>query len=89
MSPPPKKKKKIPMLTKNLGVLVNALLQLLLAYMSSASGGSPQTPTRVLPLDPGGGLLSPVPQFCSPPKQISGYAPVFVPKIFTVAFVEI
>jgi len=36
----------------------------------------PQTPTRVLPLDPTGGLLSPVPRFCPPPKQISGYAPV-------------
>jgi len=36
----------------------------------------PQTPTRALPMDPAGGLLSPVPRFCPPPEQISGYAPV-------------
>ena len=35
-----------------------------------------QTPTRALLLDPAGGLLSPVPLFCPPPKQIFGYAPV-------------
>jgi len=34
-----------------------------------------QTPTRALPLDPAVGLLSLVPRFCHPPKQISGYAP--------------
>jgi len=28
-----------------------------------------------LPLDPAEGLLFPVPLFCPPPKQISGYAP--------------
>jgi len=41
--------------------LVNTLLRWLL------SGA--QSPTMALPLDPAGGLLS-------PPKQISGYAPV-------------
>ena len=35
--------------------------------MSSASGGAPW-----LWPDPAGGLLSPVPLFCPPPKQISG-----------------
>ena len=36
----------------------------LLAYTSSASGWlRPQTPTRALPLDPAGGLLSPAPSF--------------------------
>ena len=38
-------------------------------------GLCPQTPTRALPVDPAGGLLSPVPRFCFPPKQIYGYAP--------------
>ena len=38
-------------------------------------GLCPQTPIRVLPLDPAGGLLSLVPRYCPPPKQISGYAP--------------
>jgi len=53
----------IPML-KKLGVLVNTLglLQWLLAYyVFSFAGLRPQTPTRALPLDPAGGLLSPVP----------------------------
>ena len=40
---------------------------------------SPQTPTRALPLNPAGGLLSPVPRFCPPLKQISGYAPATLP----------
>ena len=43
-------------------------------YVFSFWGLRPQTPTRALLLDPAGGLLSPVPLFCPPPKQISGYA---------------
>jgi len=50
--------------------LTNHQLQLLLACLQ---GFRPQTPTRVLPLYPAGGLLSPVPRFCPYPKQISGY----------------
>jgi len=60
---------------KNRVFLVNTLLQWLLAYMSSASGGLRPTPTRSLPLDPAGRLLPPVPLFCPSPKQISGYVP--------------
>jgi len=48
--------------------LVNILgqLQWLLAYyVFSFSGLRPQTPTRTLPLDPAGGLLSPVPVLSS------------------------
>jgi len=36
-------------------------------------GFAPRPPLG--PLDPAGGLLSPVPLFGPPPKQISGYAP--------------
>ena len=39
--------------------------------------GEPPDPTRPLPLDPAGGLLFPVPLFCPPSKQISGYASEF------------
>jgi len=46
-------------------------------YVFSYWGLLPQTPSRALPLDPAGGLVSPVPLFCPPPKQISGYAPVY------------
>jgi len=54
--------------------LVNTLLEWLLAlYVFSFWGLRPQTPTRALPLDPAGGLLSSVPVL-SPSKQISGYA---------------
>ena len=56
---------------KKIVVLVNTLSEWLLAYMSSTS----QILIRALPLDPAGGLLSPVPRFCPPPKQISGYVP--------------
>jgi len=65
----------IPMLENSLGVLVNTLLQWLLAYMSSASGGF-KTPTIGLcswtPL--GDFCPQSDPRFCPPPKQISGYA---------------
>ena len=44
-------------------------------YVFSLWGLCPQTHTRVLPLDPAEGLLSPVPLLCPPPKQISGNAP--------------
>jgi len=53
MSPP-----EIPML-KNRGFLVNTLLQWLLACLQLLS---PHNPTRALPLDPAGGLLSQVSQ---------------------------
>ena len=44
--------------------------------MSSGSGGaSPSDPHQGSAPGPAGGLLSPVPRFCPPPKQISGYAP--------------
>jgi len=44
-------------------------------YVFSFWGLHHQTPTRALPLDPTGGLLSSVPLFCPSPKQITGYAP--------------
>ena len=48
----------------------------------------PQTPTRALPLEPTGGLLSPVPRFCPPPKQIVLFAlyslPLTSSKIFSI-----
>ena len=48
--------------------LVNALLQLLLTYMSEASGSLAPYPTRAVPLDPAGELLSTRSLFCPPPK---------------------
>ena len=61
---------------EKMGVLVNTILQWLLAYyVFSFWGPRPQIPTSTVPVDPTGGLLSPVP-ILSPPKQISGYAPV-------------
>jgi len=67
------------MLKKIDGSLVNTLLQWFLAYIYAASGGfapDPYQGSAPVPLDPAGGLLSPVPWFCPPPKQISSYAPV-------------
>jgi len=61
----------IPML-KKIGVLVTILLQFI--SMSSPLGAYPQTLLGALPLDPAQGLPTPRPQFCPPPKQISGYA---------------
>jgi len=48
----------------------------IIIYVFSFWGLRPHTLTKVLPLDPAGELLSPVPPVCPPPKQISGYAPV-------------
>jgi len=53
-------------------------------YVFGFWGLRSQTPTRALPLDPPGGLLSPVPRFCPPPKQISGYAPALLRLRFPV-----
>jgi len=68
---------------KNYGFLVNTLLQWLLALcLQLLEDGPSLPPCRSLPLDPAGGLLSPVPLFCPPPEQISGYALAYsVPKI--------
>ena len=38
-------------------------------------GASPPDPLQSSALDSTGGLMSPVPRFCPPPKQISSYAP--------------
>jgi len=47
-------------------------------YVFGFWGLHPETPTRALLLAGcTGGLLSPVPLFCPPPKQISDYAPEF------------
>ena len=65
MSPPPE----IPMLKKIWGVLVNALLQLLLAYTSSAFGGFASRPHQGSA--PG---VTPLGDFC--PHQSPGFVPL-------------
>jgi len=59
-----------PLYPRNRRKITNTCYRIL-QYMSPLP---PPFPT-LLPLDPAGGLLSPVSRFCPPPKQISGYAP--------------
>ena len=60
------------------GVWLTHYCNVISIYVFSFWGLRSQTPTRVGPFGPVGGLLSPVPRVCPPPKPISGYASVII-----------